>query len=65
MIALEHPQLSIRRQCQLLGLHRSGLCYEPVEESAENHSLMQLLVRQPLIALLERQRIRPTGSLRH
>jgi hypothetical protein len=36
MIVLEHPKLSIRRQCELLGLHRSGLYYEPVEESAEN-----------------------------
>ena len=43
MIALEHPELSIRRQCQLLGLHRSGLYYEPVEESTENLLLMQLL----------------------
>lgn len=46
MIALEHPGLSIRRQCQLLGLHRSGLYYEPVEERAENLALMALLDRQ-------------------
>ena len=46
MIALDHPELSIRRQCRLLGLHRSGLYYEPVEESAENLRLMQLLDRQ-------------------
>ena len=45
MIA-EHPELSIRRQCQLLGLHRSGLYYEPAGESAENLLLMRLLDRQ-------------------
>src|SRR5947209_4939588 len=46
MIVLQHPGLSIRRQCQPLGLHRSGLYYEPVEESAQNLTLMQLLARQ-------------------
>ena len=45
MIA-EHPQLSLREQCGLLGLHRSGLYYEPVPESAENLLLMNLLDRQ-------------------
>lgn len=45
MIA-EHPQLSLREQCGLLGLHRSGLYYEPVSESAENLLLMNLLDRQ-------------------
>ena len=45
MIA-EHPRLSRREQCALLGLHRSGLYYEPVPESAENLLLMNLLDRQ-------------------
>src|SRR5688500_14139774 len=45
MIA-EHPQLSFREQCSLLGLHRSGLYYEPVPESSENILLMNLLDRQ-------------------
>jgi putative transposase len=45
MIA-EHPRLSFREQCGLLGLHRSGLYYEPVPESAENLLLMNLLDRQ-------------------
>lgn len=45
MIA-EHPQLSLRQQCRLLGLHRSGLYYEPVPESGENLLLMKLLDRQ-------------------
>jgi putative transposase len=46
MIVTEHPQLSVRRQCELLGLHRSGLYYEPMGESAENLLLMNLLDRQ-------------------
>lgn len=46
----DHPQISLRRQCQLLGLHRSNVYYEPVrqegEESAENLTLMLLLDEQ-------------------
>jgi len=43
MIEAEHPVLSVRRQCDLLGLARSGLYYEPQGESAENLALMRLL----------------------
>lgn len=43
-----HPDLSIRRQCQLLGLHRSSLYYEPVPESAENLYLMRLIDEEHL-----------------
>jgi putative transposase len=46
MIASNHCALSVRRQCQLLGLDRSGLYYEPVPESAENLRLMSLLDRR-------------------
>jgi putative transposase len=35
--------LSVRRQCELLGLNRASLYYEPVPESAENLRLMRLL----------------------
>jgi putative transposase len=35
--------LSVRRQCELLGLNRSGLYYEPARESLENLPLMRLL----------------------
>jgi putative transposase len=35
--------LSVRRQCRLLGLDRSGLYYEPAGESAENLRLMRRL----------------------
>jgi putative transposase len=38
-----HPQLSVRRQCELLGLSRSSLYYQPAEETAENLRLMRLL----------------------
>ena len=39
----EHPQLSVRTQCRLLGLARASLYYAPVPESAENLHLMRLL----------------------
>jgi putative transposase len=41
-----HPEISVRRQCELLGLHRSGLYYEPAGESEENLLLMRLLDEQ-------------------
>jgi putative transposase len=36
-------KLSIRAQCDLLGLHRSGLYYHQVAETAENLRIMRLL----------------------
>ena len=36
----------MRRQCELLGLSRSGLYYEPAGESEENLMLMRLLDEQ-------------------
>jgi putative transposase len=41
-----HPEISVRRQCELLGVNRSGLYYEPVGESGENLMLMRLLDEQ-------------------
>jgi putative transposase len=41
-----HEQISVRRQCQLLGISRSGLYYRPCAESAENLDLMRLLDEQ-------------------
>lgn len=35
--------LSIRRQCELMGISRSGFYYEPVPESPENLALMRRL----------------------
>jgi putative transposase len=50
LIEPEHPQLSVRRQCQLLDVPRSNLYYEPLykegEESDENLGLMRLLDEQ-------------------
>lgn len=45
-IDLTHPELGIRRQCELLGLNRSSYYYEPAKESAYNLELMALLDQQ-------------------
>jgi len=41
-----HPELSVRRQCELLGVNRASLYYEPAGESEENLQLMRLLDEQ-------------------
>jgi putative transposase len=41
-----HPELSVRRQCALLGLNRSSLYYEPVPETVENLRLMRRIDEQ-------------------
>jgi putative transposase len=43
LVEAGHPQLSVRRQCELLGLARSSLYYEPAPETAENLALMRLI----------------------
>lgn len=48
LIEAEHEQLSLRRQCELLGLNRSTLYYEPASESEFNLKLMRLLDEQYL-----------------
>lgn len=51
MIEPAHETLSIRRQCQLLGLARGSWYYEPAAETAENLALMrqidQLYLKRP------------------
>jgi putative transposase len=42
----DHAEISIRRQCELLGLSRAGLYYQPVDASEENLQLMRLLDEQ-------------------
>ena len=37
------PELSLQRQCELVGISRSGFYYEPVSESEENLALMRRL----------------------
>ena len=43
MIEREHSELSVVAQCELLGIHRSGLYYTPVHETGENLRIMRLL----------------------
>jgi putative transposase len=43
LIEAEHGEISINRQCELLGLARSSFYYEPRPETAENLRLMRML----------------------
>ncbi len=46
LVEPEHPHLSIRRQCELLGLNRSSYYLLPAVESEENLRLMRLIDQQ-------------------
>jgi putative transposase len=46
LIDPEHAELSVRRQCQLLGLSRATYYRGPAEESAGNLALMRLIDEQ-------------------
>ena len=48
MIEPGHGQISIRRQCELLGLARASYYYQPAAQSALNLLLMRLLDEQYL-----------------
>ena len=48
MIDSSNSQLSIRRQCELLGLNRSSYYYEPAQETIENLRLMRRIDEQYL-----------------
>ena len=48
MIDSHDPKLSIRRQCELLGISRSSYYHEPAGESAENLALMRVIDEQHL-----------------
>jgi len=39
----DHPEISVRRQCALLGVNRSGLYYQPLGENEESLTLMRLI----------------------
>jgi putative transposase len=43
MIEPAHREISIRRQCELLGLNPSTLYYQPKQEDPFNERLMQLM----------------------
>jgi putative transposase len=48
MINRKHPELSLARQCSLLGISRSSLYYRPAPVRAEDLELMALMDRQYL-----------------
>jgi len=41
MVVKKEYRLSVKRQCELLDIHRSGLYYQPRQESALNLELMR------------------------
>lgn len=43
MIELKYPQLSLRKQCELLSLNRSSYYYLPCQETELNQKLMRLI----------------------
>lgn len=53
----QHPRISVVRQCQLLGISRSGLYYQPLPVSQENLILMRLLdeeyTRHPFLGVIK------------
>ena len=48
MVDSQHAVLSVRRQCELLGLNRTSFYYQTASESALNLQLMQLIDEQYL-----------------
>jgi len=46
MVEKENKKINISKQCELLSIHRSGLYYKSIEESAENLEIMKILDRQ-------------------
>lgn len=50
MVQRGHPQLSLVRQCALLGISRSSVYYQSAGPSAEDLELMVLMDAQYLVA---------------
>ncbi len=46
MIDRNYPNMSLTQQCRVLGIHRSGLYYQPCPETEENLAVMRLLDEQ-------------------
>ena len=46
LVDWDQAEISVRRQCELLGVNRGSLYYEPVGVSAENLRLMRLMDEQ-------------------
>ena len=57
LIDWDHPHISIARQCQLLGVRRSGLYYQPIPVSEESLALMRLIdeeyTRHPFLGVIK------------
>ncbi len=45
-VVKSHPRLSLKKQCEILQIHRSGLYYKPKGESLLNLTLMNLIDKQ-------------------
>ena len=43
LVEVDHPELSVRHQCELLGLNRSTFYYEPTGATPEDLRLMRLI----------------------
>jgi len=48
LIEMNNPEISIRKQCEMLGLNRANVYYEPTEISDYNLLLMNLIDKQYL-----------------
>ncbi len=48
MTEKNHNEVSVVKQCELLGVSRSGLYYEPVKESGENPAILRWMDEQYL-----------------
>jgi putative transposase len=46
LVEVDSPELSVRRQCELLGLNRSTFYYEPTGAASEDLRLMRLIDEQ-------------------
>lgn len=46
LVEASHPVLSLREQCQLLGINRSSLYYEPMETDLETLRMMHMIDEQ-------------------
>jgi len=64
LVEKDHPKVSLREQCEILGVARSTLNYQPVEESEEDRKIMKIMDKiymedpcvgsRRLVTLLER-----------
>lgn len=43
MIETHHPKLSVRRQCELVGVNRNRLAPREIKATREDHEIMETL----------------------